>query len=128
MSHNIRPEIRTWGPCAGVTCSTDEAALLFLTLSRIDNETPVTVSDDGDYTRFHWAEADAIPFLEKLERLVLESDSDRIIRLATTDAGEVTEEEMTDMRFFLANLKFRVREWKACVEDDPEHGLDLLMD
>lgn len=128
MSVNIRPEIRTWGPEAGVTCTTDEAALLILTLSRLGGEdvTP-TVSDDGDYTRFHWDPGHADTFLEKLKGLVLVSDADWLIRMSMEDAGEVLGPQKEGMRAFLSNLKAKIKEWQQCIEDDPEHGLDLLM-
>lgn len=128
MSVNIRPEIRTWGPEAGVTCTTDEAALLILAITQLGGEDAApTVSDDGDYTRFHWDPGEADKFLDKIEELFRERDVFWFIRKAMENAGELTDEAVDGMRSFLLNLKAKVAEWRKCIEDDPEHGLDLLM-
>ena len=110
-----------------MTCTNDEAALLLLTLSRIHGE---DITPDTEYYRhttlYRWKEG--AEFLNRLRGLVLVSDADLVINIAMEDAGGVSEESRQGMRDFLSNLKCMADDWEKCVQEDPEHALELLMD
>jgi hypothetical protein len=125
MSGDVRPEVRRWGPPAGMFVTADTAIDLLVAVSNTAPEIDMSYTDEvsQDVYRVRWD--DGIGILRRFEALTSQEMTSAI--LAANKRREEGVEQLADALHFLANLRASAGEWESFL--DPDDGaLELLVD
>ncbi|MBI5486476.1 MAG: hypothetical protein HY905_04010 [Deltaproteobacteria bacterium] len=125
MSRDMRPEVRRWGPSAGMFVSAATAIDLLAAVSQAQPEIAMEHADEAshDVSRIRWEDGAAI--LDRFASLDERIMSFVIAEVEELRGGPIRPE--TDVLAFLGNLRSNAESWRACL--DPDDGsLELLLD
>jgi len=125
VSREIRPEVRRWGPSAGVLVATGTATDLLAALSQAEPELAMDYADDDahDVYRVRWPDGMAI--LDRFAQIDERTMSFAIAEVEELRGKVVASQE--DAIAFFQNLRACAESWRAFV--DPDDGsFELLID
>jgi hypothetical protein len=114
----MRPEVRRWGPPAGVFGSADTAIDLLTAISKVEPEIEMSFTDDvsSDAYLVFWPDGDGI--LDRFDRL----DDDAIGSIASG-----VEHDPDAPSEFLENLRACAESWREFL-DPEDRSFELLVD
>ena len=125
MGREMRPQVRRWGPSAGVLVATGTAIDLLAALSQAEPELVMDHADDDahDVFRVRWPDGAAI--LDRFSQL-----DERVMSFAIAEVEELRGrpiEPEADALAFFQNLHACAGSWREYL--DPDDGsLELLVD
>ncbi|MBN1772534.1 MAG: hypothetical protein JXB32_14790 [Deltaproteobacteria bacterium] len=125
MSGDMRPEVRRWGPPAGMFVPADAALDLLAALSQRLLEIDMSYVDEvsQDVYRVRWD--DGIAILRRFEALTDPETTAAILEVERQRGVEAV--PRADAQLFIQNLKASAPEWEPFL--DPDDGsLELLVD
>jgi len=125
VSRNMRPEVRRWGPSAGLCVGADTALDLLAAVSKAEPEIEIGFLDEPsrDVYRVVWKDGAAV--LDRFAEL-----DERVMSFAIAEAEESRGkaiEPPEDALAFFRSLRACAESWRECL--DPDDGsLELLID
>lgn len=122
MSHDMRPEVRHWGPSAGVILSTEAATDLLDEISALDPRLEFNLDYESDPNVYHLRWPDGVGILSRFRAL----DEDKAAELAAGFVVGRKSISAADVVAFVTNLRACAPAWERYINPD-DGSLELLV-